>query len=76
MLNKLRGSPNPSLEGDFGSIQHEQIVLKSAYFRYIQLGFDPDYDLDNWLAAEIQLFYEESEQQWSDSVETIIKKAK
>ena len=74
MLNTLRGSPTLSSEGDFGSVQREHIVLKSAYFRYIQLGSDPDCNLDDWLATEIELYCEESEQQGSESVETIIKK--
>lgn len=64
------GNPNLSSEGDIGPAQRERIIREAAYFRYIQRGSAPGYDLDDWLAAEAEFFSEESEQRLPESVDT------
>lgn len=60
---------NLSSGGNVGSAQREHMVREAAYFRYLQRGLEPGHDLDDWLAAEAELFSEESAQRPPESVE-------
>lgn len=62
-------NPNLPSEGDIGSVQYERMVREAAYFRYVQRGYEPGHDIDDWLAAEAELFSEESMQQPPESTE-------
>ena len=65
-----RGRSSVPSEGDMSPVQRERMVREAAYFRFVQRGSVPGHDLDDWLAAEAELFREEAEQQPPESVET------
>ena len=65
-----RGNPHLPSEKNFGPAQRERLIREAAYSLYVQRGFAPGHDLDDWLAAEAEIFSEESAQQPSESVET------
>lgn len=65
-----RGRSNIPSEGDISPVQRERMVREAAYFRYAQRGSAPGHDLDDWLAAEAELF-RGAEQQPPESVETM-----
>lgn len=65
------GNPNLPSEGNIGSAQRERMVREAAYFLYVQRGFEPGHDLNDWFAAEAELFSEESAQRPPESVETM-----
>lgn len=44
------------LRTDVSSAQREQMVREAAYYQYVRRGFVPGHDLDDWLAAEAELF--------------------
>jgi len=46
------------------------MIREAAYVRYVQRGFVLGHDLDDWLAAEAELFGEEAGQQPPEQVET------
>ncbi len=50
--------------------QHENMVREAAYFRYVQRDAVPGHELDDWLAAEAELFGGESEPQSFEARET------
>lgn len=44
-------------------------LREAAYFRYVQRGPVPGHDLDDWLAAEAELFGGEAEPEPSEQIE-------
>lgn len=44
------------LKGEISPEQHENMIREAAYFRYVEHGSFPGHDLDDWLAAEAELF--------------------
>lgn len=65
-----RGRSNDSPEGDIGPEQRGNMIREAAYFRYVQRDLVSGHDLDDWLAAEAELFSEEAEPQPPEPVET------
>lgn len=76
MANKKRASVTPQgranliSEGEFGPERRERMIREAAYFRYVQRGSVLGHDLDDWLAAEAELFGEEAGQQAPERLET------
>lgn len=58
------------LKGEISPEQHENMIREAAYFRYVEHGSFPGHDLDDWLAAEAELFRGAAERQPPESVET------
>lgn len=62
MANKKSGLVNPRgrsnipSQGDIHPAQREHMIREAAYFQYVQRGFAPGHDLDDWLAAEAEFF--------------------
>jgi len=65
-----RGNPNLPSEGNTGPAQRESLIREAAYLLYVQRGFEPGHDLDDWLAAEAEIFSEESVLQSPESTKT------
>ncbi|MHB1291089.1 MAG: DUF2934 domain-containing protein [Sulfuricella sp.] len=65
-----RGRSNVPSEGDISPEQRERMIREAAYFRYVQRDPVPGHDLDDWLAAEAELFGGEAEPQPPELVET------
>lgn len=65
-----RGRSNLPPEGEISPEQRENMIREAAYFRYVQRDPVPDHDLDDWLAAEAELFGEEAEPQPPEPLET------
>ncbi len=65
-----RGRSNVPSEGDISPGQRERMIREGAYFRYVQRGPVPGHDLDDWLAAEAELFGGKAEPQPPELVET------
>lgn len=63
-----RGRSDDSLE-DNSFEQREEMIREAAYFRYVQRDLVPGHDLDDWLAAEAELFSEEVEPKLLEPVE-------
>lgn len=49
--------------------QRENMIREAAYFRYAQHDFAPGHDLDDWLAAEAELFGGEANSEPPELVE-------
>jgi len=41
--------------GRFSLAQRESMIQETAYYRYVQRGYIPGHDIDDWLAAEAEL---------------------
>ncbi|WP_136419586.1 MULTISPECIES: DUF2934 domain-containing protein [Oxalobacteraceae] len=52
------------LQGDITPAQREQMIREAAYFQSARRGFAPGHDLDDWLAAETELFGEEFKEEF------------
>lgn len=48
-------------QADVDPARREQMIREAAYYRYAHRGYVPGHDLDDWLAAEVQLFSEGEE---------------
>lgn len=76
MANMTRASATPKgrssvpSAGKISSEQRERMIREAAYFRYLQHGSVPGHDLDDWLAAEAELFRGEAGQQPPEQAET------
>jgi len=66
-----RGILNLPSQVNIDSAQRELMIREAAYFRYVQRGHEPGHDIDDWIAAEAELFSEESVQQPPESTETM-----
>lgn len=66
-----RGIHNLPSQVNIDSAQRELMIREAAYFRYVQRGYEPGHDIDDWIAAEAGLFSEESVQQPPESTETM-----
>jgi len=66
-----RGIHNLPSQVNIGSAQRELMIREAAYFRYVQRGYEPGHDIDDWIAAEAELFSEESVQLPPESTETM-----
>jgi hypothetical protein len=53
MAKKIRASV--VLQGAISPGQRENMIREAAYFRYVQHGSVPGHDLDDWLAAEVEV---------------------
>jgi len=51
-----RGRSKVPPEGDISPGQRDNMIREAAYFRYVQRDPVPGHDLDDWLAAEAELF--------------------
>lgn len=58
------------LQGDVSPAQREQMVREAAYYQYVRRGFVPGHDLDDWLAAEAELFSAPAGQEPAGPVDT------
>ena len=65
-----KGRSKVTSAGDISPEQRERVIQEAAYFRYLQRGAVPGHDLDDWLAAEAALFWEEAGQKRPEQVET------
>jgi hypothetical protein len=65
-----RGRPKVSPEGNISPDQRDNMLREAAYFRYMQRDLVPGHDLDDWLAAEAELFGGETRPQPPEPVET------
>lgn len=65
-----KGRANAPSEGQYSHEQRERMIREAAYFRYLQRGSALGHDLDDWLAAEAELFRGKAEQQKPEQVET------
>lgn len=50
------GRPDAASQREAGSAQREQLIREAAYYQYVRRGYVPGHDLDDWLAAEAELF--------------------
>ena len=66
-----RGRSNVPSEGAISPERRERMIREAAYFRYMQRDSVPGHDLDDWLAAEAELFGGEAEPQPPELVETV-----
>lgn len=66
-----RGIHNLPSQVNIDSAQRELMIREAAYFRYVQRGYEPGHDIDDWIAAEAELFSEESVRQPPESTETM-----
>ena len=66
-----RGIHNLPSQVNIDSAQRELMIREAAYFRYVQRGYEPGHDIDDWIAAEAELFNEESMLQPPESTETM-----
>lgn len=64
------GRSNVLPEGELSPAQRENMIREAAYFRYVKRGFVLGHDLDDWLAAEAELFRGAAERQPPEPVET------
>ena len=64
-----KGRSNITPEEKISPPQSENMIRKAAYFRYVQRGSALGHDLDDWLAAEAELFKRQAEQQQPELVE-------
>lgn len=64
-----RGRAKISTKGNISPEQRESIIREAAYFRYLQRDPVPGHDIDDWLAAEAELFGEETEPQLPELIE-------
>lgn len=51
-----RGSTSVHTEGDISPEQRANMIREAAYYRYVLRDLVPGHDLDDWLAAEAELF--------------------
>lgn len=51
-----RGRSNDTPAGNISPEQRENMIREAAYFRFVQHDYVPGHDLDDWLAAETELF--------------------
>lgn len=58
------------LRSDVSPAQREQMIREAAYYRYVRRGFVPGHDLDDWLAAEAQLFSAPGGQEPAERLDT------
>ena len=65
-----RGRSKVPPEGDISPGQRDNMIREAAYFRYVQRDPVPGHDLDDWLAAEAELFGGEAKPQPAEPVET------
>lgn len=65
-----RGRSKVSPEGDISPDQRNNMIREAAYFRYVQRDLVQGHDLDDWFAAEAELFGGEVRPQPSEPVET------
>lgn len=65
-----RDRSNVSPEGNISPEQRENMIREAAYFRYVQRDPVPGHDLDDWLAAEVELFGGKAEPQPPEPVDT------
>ena len=65
-----RGRSNVPSQGDISPAQREHMIREAAYFQYVQRGSVPGHDLDDWLAAEAELYRGAAKQQPPEPVET------
>ncbi len=56
----MTSRPAASAQGNVSPGQREQIIREAAYFHAVQRGFAPGHELDDWLAAETELFGDEA----------------
>lgn len=56
------GRSNAASQGGISPEQREHMVREAAYFQYMQRGAGAGRDLDDWLAAEAELFGTPEEQ--------------
>lgn len=61
MADMTSRSPGPQGHPDT-SAQREHMIREAAYFHAAQRGFAPGHELEDWLAAEAELFGEETRQ--------------
>lgn len=64
-----KGRSNVPSDREISLEQLERMIREAAYFRYLQRGSVLGHDLDDWLAAEAELFREEAGQQPPEQVE-------
>lgn len=65
-----RGRSMVPPEGDISPDQRDNMLREAAYFRYVQRDLVPGHDLDDWFAAEAELFGREARSQSAEPVET------
>lgn len=65
-----RGSSKVPPEGDISPDQRDNMIREAAYFRYVQRDPVPGHDLDDWFAAEAELFGGEARPQPPEPAET------
>ncbi|HUX89840.1 MAG TPA: DUF2934 domain-containing protein [Gallionellaceae bacterium] len=63
-----RGRTVPPV-GKISPEQRENMIREAAYFRYVKRDPVPGHDLDDWLAAEVELFGGEVGQQPPEPLE-------
>ena len=51
-----RGRSNVPQAGDISPEQRANMIREAAYFRYVHRDTVPGHDLDDWFAAEAELF--------------------
>lgn len=51
-----RGRSNVPPAGILSPEQRDNMIREAAYFKYVQHDYVPGHDLDDWLAAEAELF--------------------
>jgi Protein of unknown function (DUF2934) len=57
VTNKATTRTNRSDSARFSTISpdsRQHMIGEAAYYRYVQRGFDPGHDLEDWLAAEAE----------------------
>lgn len=64
-----RGRSNVPPRGNISPEQRDNMIREAAYFRYVQHKYDPGHDLDDWLAAEAELFGRDAEMKPPEAVE-------
>lgn len=64
-----------SRQGSIDPAQREQMIREAAYFHAAQREFSPGHELDDWLAAEAELFGEEARQRAASPEATEIEEA-
>jgi hypothetical protein len=51
----LRNTPLLSSQQEVTNVERQQLISEAAYFRAQERGFTPGRELEDWLAAEIQI---------------------
>lgn len=48
-------APEPEARAEFSGREMDRMVAEAAYFRAMRRGFEPGFELDDWVAAEAEI---------------------